>query len=118
MTMKNRQKENQYDDEGHLKNMDVWDWVVTKGGKIRQITNDDMNDLHYSEITRFANNDEIIRAKSNNPERDLMERLLGVPIFESEFKFIPKTPTEKRCWDKEKHNLIRTISMSRKNGNK
>lgn len=36
-------------------NVDVWDWVVTKGGGvIRQITNDDMPDLPYEEIARKA----------------------------------------------------------------
>ena len=34
--------------------VDVWDWVVTKGGKVVQITADDMPELPYEEIKRKA----------------------------------------------------------------
>jgi len=34
--------------------VDVWDWVVTKSGKVVQITSDDMPELPYEEIERKA----------------------------------------------------------------
>ncbi len=55
-------KVNQYDTDGHLMGMDVWDWVVTKSGQVRQITDDNMHNLHYTEIARFATQDEIFEA--------------------------------------------------------
>jgi len=39
--------------------VNVWDWVVLKNGKIRQITHDDMLDLKYEDIERLAQKDEI-----------------------------------------------------------
>ncbi len=37
---------------------EVWDWVVTTWGVIRQITNDDMMDLPYEKIERLATEEE------------------------------------------------------------
>ena len=45
--------------------VDVWDWVVTKDDKIRQITHDDMMDLPYEDIKRKANKKEIEEHKKN-----------------------------------------------------
>jgi hypothetical protein len=39
--------------------VDVWDWIVTKGGKIVQITSDDMPELPYEEIVRKATVEDI-----------------------------------------------------------
>lgn len=59
-------KKNKYDDEGHLMNMEVWDWIVTKDGTVRQITHDDMPDLKASQIARYATEEEIKKAKSDD----------------------------------------------------
>lgn len=39
--------------------VNVWDWIVTKSGEIRQIDSDDMMDLKYEDIQRLANGEEI-----------------------------------------------------------
>lgn len=52
-------KPNEYNDEGILQNLDIWDWIVTKNGVIRLITDDDMNDLKAEDIKRFATKEEI-----------------------------------------------------------
>ncbi len=52
-------KENKYDSEGYLENMDVGDWIVTKDCRIIKITSDNMSDLHYKDIKRFATAEEI-----------------------------------------------------------
>lgn len=57
-------KQNKYDSEGHLVGIDVWDWIVTTSGDVRQITHDDMNDLHFSQIERFATEIEIENEKN------------------------------------------------------
>ena len=45
--------------EGEI-SVDVWDWVVTKGGKVVQITNDDMSELPYEEIERKATTRDVV----------------------------------------------------------
>ncbi len=45
------------------KSFDVWDWVLTMDGKIVQINHDDMQDLTYEQIARYATTDEIAEAK-------------------------------------------------------
>lgn len=55
-------KENKYDDEGHLIGMDVGDWIVTIYGRVRRITSDNMPDLPYFEIGRYATDEEILKA--------------------------------------------------------
>lgn len=52
-------KDNTYDSSGHLKNMNIWDWVVTHSGVVRQIIHDDMDDLSYEEISRYATPNEV-----------------------------------------------------------
>ena len=39
--------------------INVWDWVITNNGKLRQITSDDMQDLKYEDIKRLANKKEL-----------------------------------------------------------
>lgn len=53
------EKINEYDPDGHLENVNVWDWVVTHDGRVKQVTHDDMPDLHYSQIKRFATIEEV-----------------------------------------------------------
>jgi hypothetical protein len=43
--------------------VDVWDWIVTKDGDVRQITHDDMQDLKYEDIKRKATLKEIKKWK-------------------------------------------------------
>ena len=55
----NKQNKNKYDGEGHLLGMNVGDFIVTKEGVVKKITHNDMPDLHYSQIARYATVDEI-----------------------------------------------------------
>lgn len=43
--------------------VNVWDWIVTKDGETKQITDDDMMGLKYEDIERLATEDEILEAK-------------------------------------------------------
>lgn len=61
--MKHIQKIDTYDKDGILQNMDVWDWIVTKTGRVRQITHHDMMDLKAEDIARYATKKEIISHK-------------------------------------------------------
>ena len=45
--------------EGILQNMDVWDWVVTHDGQVRQIEHDDQMGLPGEAIARFATLEEV-----------------------------------------------------------
>lgn len=56
---KNGIKENKYDADGDLMDLDVGDYIVTKNANIRQITSDDMPDLKSEDIVRFAKEHEI-----------------------------------------------------------
>ncbi len=47
------------------KSFNVWDWVLTMDGRIFQINHDDMQDLTYEQIARYATTDEIALAKRN-----------------------------------------------------
>lgn len=58
-------KPNKYDKDGILKDMDVWDWIVTTEGYVRQIISDDMMDLQGGDIIRYAKDWEIEFAKQN-----------------------------------------------------
>lgn len=58
-TARSWDKPNEYDKDGHLKNMEVSDWIVTHDGEVRQIIHDDMNDLKYEDIARFATRKEV-----------------------------------------------------------
>ena len=49
--MRRTNKKSTHSEVGEL---DVWDWVVTKSGKVVQITSDDMPELPYEEIERKA----------------------------------------------------------------
>lgn len=50
--------------EGHKLNgeYDIWDWVVTKDGRLVQIDGDEMADLTHEDIERHATIDEMIEA--------------------------------------------------------
>ena len=48
------------------KSFEVWDWIVTKKGVVRQITHDDMQDLKYEDIGRKATPQEIKNQKRIN----------------------------------------------------
>jgi len=52
-----------YNEEGYVDNLEVWDYVVTKKGKVLQITHDDMSNLTYQEIERHATLEEIEKFK-------------------------------------------------------
>lgn len=48
------------------KSYNVWDWIVTKTGEVRQITSDDMMDLKGEDIERLATEEEIPTAIMKN----------------------------------------------------
>ena len=52
-------KISEYDEDGHVSNLEVWDWVVTKDKRVVQLTDHDMTGLSYTQITRHATNNEI-----------------------------------------------------------
>jgi hypothetical protein len=54
-----------YDEEGHVSNLDVWDWIVTNDGRVMQITHDEMSNLSYTEIKRFATTGEVHPQKNS-----------------------------------------------------
>lgn len=52
-------KPNIYDQDGILQDIGIGDFIVTKSGIVREITHDDMPDLHYNQILRFATKKEV-----------------------------------------------------------
>lgn len=50
------------DKSSHNLKVLVWDWIITKDGRIIQVIHDDMQDLKYEDILRHATNEEIIKA--------------------------------------------------------
>lgn len=50
---------------------DVWDWIVTKSGEVRQINSDDMMDLKYEDIERHAKIEEM-------PVKEAMRRIYAI----------------------------------------
>ena len=53
------------------KSYNVWDWIVTKTGEVRQITHDDMMDLKGEDIERLANDNEL-------PVDAIMKKIRGI----------------------------------------
>lgn len=56
-------------------NMDVWDWIVRKDGKVQRITHDDDSDLPWEKIARFASRSEAKNAEKINELIQDLERL-------------------------------------------
>lgn len=46
-------------------------------------------------------------------DRPVVSHLRGIPVFKSQWKPVIQTPVEKRCWDRECQNYIRTITAKR-----
>jgi len=61
-------------DAGEL-TVDVWDWVVTKGGKVVQITADDMPELPYEDIKRKATVEDMAELVSSRSQ--ILDALQG-----------------------------------------
>lgn len=56
-------KKDQYDEDGHLENMEIGDWIVTKNGEIIKISADDQENLKYWMISRYATKEEVLKYK-------------------------------------------------------
>lgn len=57
--------------------VNVWDWVVTKEGKIMQIDSDDMQDLKHEDILRLATKEEMIKGIKSKV-RSTIDEISGV----------------------------------------
>lgn len=57
---------------------DVWDWIVTKNGDVRQITHDDMMDLKYEDIERHAKIEEMPAEVSIEAIRNIIDNHINV----------------------------------------
>lgn len=77
--------------------VNVWDWVVTKDGRIVQIDSDDMQGLHYEDIERHASEEEIKKGIMENV-RKIVDRHAGVTGAREVLNKYSPLPTEKRTY--------------------
>lgn len=74
--------------------VNLWDWIVTKSGEVRQITSDDMMDLPYEDIARHATIEEMPPKEGIKKIREIADKHAGVEAERQTLNQFESLPTE------------------------
>lgn len=74
--------------------VNVWDWIVTKTGEVRQITSDDMMDLKHEDIERHAKIEELPVEVAKKRIREIADKVAGVEKERETLSEFESLPTE------------------------